>query len=93
MKKITPVKSVRSFQNGNGNLPKNGKTPKKRVEKQKPEDTPQTLALKQEFGSKLEFFRERIAQDPSITIDLKIMNDLVNIFGIKKFYQMELDSD
>ena len=42
---------------------------------------------------KLEFFRERIAQDPSITIDLKIMNDLVNIFGIKKFYQMELDSD
>lgn len=74
----------------NGNTPKPSK---KRSEKKSVPDSAHTKALKDEFGSKCEFFRERIEQNSTITSDVQMMKDLVNIFGLKKFYDMEVDAD
>jgi len=47
--------------------------------------------LKLRFGSKMEFVGAEIENHPELATDTKLLNNLLKIFGIKRFYKMQGD--
>ena len=65
------------------------KLKRKRIDKVSNSELASRLKLR--FGEKCEWLEEESRKDPSLKSDLATLNDLINIFGIKKFYAIQAD--
>lgn len=49
------------------------------------------VTLKLRFGDRMEWLPTEIENNPELAADTKTLTDLMKVFGIKKFYQIQAD--